>query len=337
MKEYRNSANYTPNVIQLELVQGCNRNCTFCGTMGMEKRAHFTDKEVLKRQCELIRDSGYTPRIQLIGHGEPTMHPQFFKCVKLIRKYLPKHYIQVYTNGFLVRKNLNNICEMFKSGINDITLDEYIDSKFNDSEIQELLDELEEETGIHVDLVRMSKGVPLYGPKNAHRYRLLIVPDIGQEEISKSRALNNHCGAGMPPSDELKDRKCTRVFRELIFRWDGWADLCCSDYRGQYPIVNCMDESVTCLDDIWRHDRLEAARRVLFHDHRTFFPCNVCNLIPIREGLLPDRMGKEEMEKPTKKDYKIVNEEHEALSEFRARPWESEHITDRDHLNLQED
>lgn len=48
--------------------------------------------------------------------------------------------------------------------------------------------------------------------------------------------------------------------------------------------------------------RYEAARRILFHDHRTFFPCNICDHIPMREGLLPDHLGKQKMEKPTKED-----------------------------------
>lgn len=333
MKEYRNSADYSPNALQIELVQGCNRHCSFCGVQGMENKVHYTTKEILKRQLELIAEASYQPRIQLIGHGEPTLHPKFFQCVKMIRKALPKHYIQVYTNGYLVHKDLSSLCAMFEAGLNDVTLDEYKDNKFNDEEITELLQDFEEEKGIHVDFVRMGKGVPLYGPKTHTKYRLLVVPAIDESKIAISRSLNNHCGAGMPPSTELRDRPCTRIFRELIFRWDGWADLCCSDYRGQYPVVNVMDESIECLDDIWRHPRLEAARRVLYHDHRVFFPCNVCNLLPIREGLLPDHLGKQRMEKPTKEDYEIVTEKHKPLSVMVEREWE-DGVTTRNNLNL---
>lgn len=337
MSKYRNSADYTPNSLQIELVQGCNRHCSFCGTQGMENKIHFTTKEVLKRQLELISEAEYKPRIQLIGHGEPTLHPKFFTCVKMIRKALPKHYTQIYTNGYLVRKDLNNLCKIFEAGVNDITLDEYKDSKFDDEEIQQILQDFEEETGKHVNFVRMGKGVPLYGPKTHTKYRLLIVPAIDESEIAISRSLNNHCGAGMPPNQKLVDRPCTRIFRELIFRWDGWADLCCADYRGQYPVVNVLDESIETLDDIWRHPRLEAARRILYHKHRCFFPCNVCDLLPIREGLLPDYKGQQEMEEPTEEDFAIVKEKHKPLSKMIARSWEPEHITSRKHLNLEEE
>lgn len=334
MKKYRNSAFYKPNTVQLELVQGCNRRCSFCGSNGFERKIHSIDKKVLKKQCELIAESGYNPRILLAGHGEPTLHPNFYKCIRLIRKILPTHWIQILTNGYLVKKDLTAICKMFDAGLNDVTLDEYADSKFDDNEIQNLLDEYEEKTGIHIEFVRMKKGVPLYAPKQYKKHRLLIIPAIDESIVTTSRKLTNHCGAGCPPSKDLQDRRCTRIFRELSFRWDGWVAMCCQDFRGQYPVVNCMDPDVKRFDDVWRHPRYEAARRILYHDHRTFFPCNICNLIPMREGLLPDHLGKQKMEKPTEEDYEIVLEEHEPLTIMKARPWEKDGITCSDNLNL---
>lgn len=335
-KKYRNSAFYKPNTVQIELVQGCGRHCKFCGTNGFERKLHFIDKKVLKRECELIAESGYNPRVLLAGHGENSMHPHFYECIKLMRKLLPGHWIQILTNGYLVNKDLNAIRRMFEAGLNDVTLDEYSDSKFNDKEIKELLDEYEKETGVYVEFVRMKKGVPLYAPKRPNRHRLLIIPAIDESEITVSRKLTNHCGAGMPPSDKYIDRKCTRIFREMSFRWDGWVAMCCQDFRGQYPVVNCMDPEVKCFDDMWRHDRYEAARRILYHDHRTFFPCNVCDHIPMREGLLPDHLGKQTMEEPTKKDYAIVTEKHEPLTVLKPRKWEKDGITSAELYQVEE-
>lgn len=321
-KKFRNSAFYKPNTVQIELVQGCNRRCEFCGTNGFERRLYYIKSSVLRRECELIAESGYNPRILLAGHGENALHPHFYSCIKLMRKILPTHWIQILTNGYTVKKDLNSICKMFDAGLNDVTLDEYTDSKFNDSEIQDMLDEYEEKTGIKVEFVHMRKGVPLYAPKVKGGHRLLITPAIDESEITVSRKLTNHCGAGMPPSDRYVDRKCTRIFREMSFRWDGWVAMCCQDFRGQYPVINCMDPEVECFDDMWRHPRYEAARRILYHDHRTFFPCNVCDHMPMREGLLPDHLGKQDMEKPTEKDYAIVREKHEPLTVLRPRKWE---------------
>ena len=332
----RNAAFYKPNTVQIELVQGCNRHCSFCGTNGFEHKLYFIEKPVLKRECELIRESGYNPRILLAGHGENTLHPHFYSCIRLMRKELPKHWIQILTNGTTVRKDLNAITKMFTAGLNDVTIDEYSDSKFNQEEIAELLYEYEKESKIHVELAVMRKGVPLYAPKQPTKHRLLLIPAIDESEITVSRKLTNHCGAGMPPRTDYADRKCTRIFRELLFRWDGWVAMCCQDFRGQYPVVNCMDESVKCFDDIWRHDRYEAARRRLYHDHRTFFPCNICDQVPMREGLLPDHLGKEDLELPTPEDYALVNKEMKPLTKLKPRAWEKSGITTMKNLNLEE-
>ena len=334
----RNSAFYKPNTVQIELVQGCNRRCSFCGSNGFERKLHFIEKPVLKRECELIRESGYKPRILLAGHGENTLHPHFYECVKLIRKELPGHWIQILNNGYLVRKDLNAICKMFDAGINDVTLDEYSDSKFDHEEVQALLNDYEESTGTHVDFLVMKKGVPLYADKQPKKHRLLIIPAIDEQEISVSRKLTNHCGAGMPPRDDYTDRRCSRIFREMSFRWDGWVAMCCQDFRGQFPVANCMDEDIQTFDDLWRHEKYEAARRILYHHHRTFFPCNVCDHIPMREGLLPDKLGKEDLELPTKADYKLVQStaKESALTKMVPRAWETNGITTWNNLNLEE-
>ena len=334
-QSFRNSAFYKPNTVQIELVQGCNRQCEFCGTNGFERKFYYIKKSVLKRQCELIRESGYNPRILLAGHGENTLHPKFLQCVKLMRQELPNFWIQILTNGTMVRKDLNFICQMFNAGLNDVTLDEYSDNKFDHDEIKNLLDDYEDKSGVHVDFQIMRKGVPLYAPKQPKKHRLLLIPAIDESEITVSRKLTNHCGAGMAPSEKYAERKCSRIFRELSFRWDGWVAMCCQDFRGQYPIINCMDESVKCFDDIWRHERYESARRILFHDHRTFFPCNVCDCIPMREGLLPDHLGKQKMEKPTEEDYKIVTKEMKPLTNIVPRNYE-DGVTTAINLNLKE-
>lgn len=333
-KKYRNAAFYKPNTVQIELVQGCNRKCSFCGSNGFERKFHFIEKAVLRRECELIAESRYNPRILIAGHGENTLHPNFYQCIRLIRKILPKHWIQILNNGYLIKKDLSAICRMFDAGLNDVTLDEYSDSKFSDEEIQTVLQDYEADTGIHVDFVRMRKGVPLYAAKQYQKHRLLIIPAIEEEEICISRKLTNHCGAGMPPTAAYQDRVCSRIFREMSFRWDGWVAMCCQDFRGQYPVANCMDPEIKCFDDLWRHPRYEAARRILYYDHRTFFPCNVCDHIPMREGLLPDHLGKATLEKPTAKDYRIVQEEHEPLTMLRPRKWEENGITCATNLNL---
>lgn len=72
---------YKPNVVQIEAVQGCNRRCHFCGTMGMERGFHHAEIKTIYHTCELIRTAGLNCRILLAGHGEPTLHPEIVRIV----------------------------------------------------------------------------------------------------------------------------------------------------------------------------------------------------------------------------------------------------------------
>lgn len=334
MSEFRNSASYKPNSVKLEFVRGCNRHCEFCGTNGITKEHAYMSMETLERAVTLIKENGYNPRLQIDGRGEHTLHPQFYSMVKKIKEIMPNSCIQLISNGWIVQNIEHAIPKMLKAGINDITLDEYFDSHFSPSYIKKEIELYTHKTGNKVDFFLMGPGVPMYGEKNPNKRRVVIVPDIGAGQITVSRKLTNHCGAGMPPSDECQDKTCTRVFREVPIRYDGNMVLCCQDFRDQFIIGNVHD--VETFDELWRSDRFEAARRILYHDHRTFFPCNICNLIPIRPGLLPDHLGKEDMEEPTKKDYKLVNKKIESGLKLRAREWEKETgITTADNLNLE--
>lgn len=333
MSEFRNSAFYKPSSVKLEFVRGCNRKCEFCATNGITAdHAHMT-METLERAVTLINESGYNPRIQIDGRGEHTLHPNFYAMVKKIKEIIPTSCIQLISNGWLVQHSEHAIPKMLKAGINDITLDEYFDSHFDPEYVQKEIDLYTKKTGNKVDFFIMGPGVPMYGEKNPNKRRVVIVPDISAGQITVSRKLTNQCGAGMPPNDEYKDRVCTRVFREVPIRYDGNMVLCCQDFRDQFVIGNIND--VDTFDELWRSDRFEAARRILYHDHRTFFPCNICNLMPIRPGLLPDHLGKEDMEVPTKKDYKMVDKKIETGLELRPRKWEEKSgITTAENLNL---
>jgi hypothetical protein len=312
--------NYYPNTVQFELVQGCNRKCEFCGTVGMERKLHYITPQVLKKQCDLIRGSGKNPRILLAGHGENTLHPEFFSCIKVMRKFMPNQWIQLLNNGYLIKKDIRNIARMWDAGLNDVTMDEYSDSRFDHAELESICKAYEKKTGIPVDFEIMGAGCNLYAPKNIKRRRLLVVPPIDVKEITMSRKLTNHCGAGSPPDTSCKDKVCTRIFREMSFRWDGSVCICCQDFRGQYFVENAMN--VETFDELWFHERFEAARRITFHDKRTFFPCSICDHIPMRCGLLPDKFGKDEMPKPTKADYKTVNTKFEPRVDIILREWE---------------
>lgn len=299
---------YVPNTIQIEFVEGCNRRCEFCGTMGMNiEKLHYMKPETLQKIVLDIKRLKWHSMILLACHGEPTLHPYCLEFIQYIRKELPKQRITMMTNGFSILRDITMIKKLLDAGINNLILDEYKDNPILDK----IKDYVKEN---NVELI-VGGTTKLFGTKKI----IQVNPPLELNNTSITRKLVNHCGAGMEPLKEPLERKCARVFREMLIRYDGNVAICCNDFRGEYPIANVNEMP---LENVWMHPRFESARKFLYTGCRKFNPCNKCNALPIREGLLPDHMGKATMPKPTVEDWNLVNTEVEPLCKIRKRAWE---------------
>lgn len=303
---------YYPFCIQIELVQGCNRECDFCGTRGIERKFHYVEPETIRHSAMLLSESGFAGRILLAGHGEPTLHPQLPKIVNVLRKLLPKVHITMFTNGYGILKKPELLHQYFASGGDAVMFDEYSDNRIYNA--VKALPGIE-----HYKVERLENGVQLFDRKEK-RKRVIIAPPIDVNSKAMNRKLCNHCGAGMPPTTEPTQMVCSIVFRDFFIRWDGNIAICCNDFRGEYPVTNILD--CETFEQAYYHPRLESARRRLMHKDRAFGPCSKCNVVPLRPGLLPDKAGKIKMPTPTLEDYRITEMKKEALAVIRKREWE---------------
>lgn len=300
---------YYPFCVQIELVQGCNRRCSFCGTNGIERGFHFMEAETIAHISKLLNRFDFTGRILLAGHGEPTLHPHIDVCVRALRQKLPECQISIFTNGIGILKNPRLMNKIFAAGANAIMFDEYKDNRIAE-DVQKI--PLAREIGVE----RLVPGVPMFAKA---KRRILIAPPV-DENATASHKLCNHCGAGMPKIKKPLEKPCSIIFRDFFIRWDGGVAICCNDFRGEYPVTNIMDCST--FEEAYYHPRLEAARRILMQGERSFYPCNICNELPTRQGLLPDKAGKHRMPPPTAKDFTIARERKEPLAAIRKREWE---------------
>jgi len=305
---------YRPNMINIETVQGCNRHCDFCGTMGMEDKIHRADMETIIHTLKLIRDADLNCQIRLAGHGEPTLHPKLVQIVRTIRQYLPKTTIHLFTNGTVIEKKPSLVDDLFGAGLNNLIVDEYSDHPVG-------IFVRTDPTCLKYEIVEQGAGTHLFSDKNPKARRICIVPPIDGNKNTVNRKLCNQCGAALPPLKEQNGKKCSVIFREMTVRWDGNIAICCNDFRGYYRVTNIM----LCqkLEQAWFHKRFESARKYLYYGKRDFFPCSVCDVLPNRPGLLPDWSGKGTMPAPTAADREIVNLRCEPCSVIRKREWEA--------------
>jgi hypothetical protein len=285
-----------PNAVQIELVEGCNLYCDFCGLRGIRtgpnKGLQFMGLSTLIKICDDIRKAKWNSRLEFAMHGEPTLHPQLVYFMQTVRTMLPTHYIMLTTNGGgLLPDARKSVDLLFSAGVNTIALDCYKYVTISDK--------------IRFQLA----GVPSHeypadktaSPHTRHDGRKFVyVADISSSTTGTHARLNTHCGAASPPDTSMWGKRCAKPFREMSFRWDGNVALCCEDWRGVYK---CGSIHLSGITSIWNSEPFRAARKFLYRGDRGNIPtCATCNQRSYRVGLLPDPLGKETLEEPTTLD-----------------------------------
>lgn len=317
-----------PYSIQIELNEGCNLGCSFCGLRGMREKGtqpwYRMKKETAERIIAEVKRVGWHSRIIFSMHGEPTLNPNVTKIIAMFRRAFPTTVMSMMSNGYGIVHGFGDISteqtiservgKLMEAGLNDLIID-YYSAKGDAKTIEDAL------KGSEFKIEHLAQKVPLYSPR-AGQFRVLFNPPI-QKEKAINRHLCNHCGAAGPLDMSYQGKRCARPFRELAIRYDGSVAICCNDFRGEYPIGNIMEQSI---EDIWYSKRFEAARILLYAGERSFKPCYGCNALSHRVGLLPDGRGKEDMPEPNDKILSYArsiskNNKHLCKTLYK-RPWE---------------
>lgn len=297
-----------PFAVQIELAEGCNLYCGFCGLRGIRekksKNFKFMTEATLERlMSEMVRLE-WNPRVEFAMHGEPTMHPNYVGMTQIARRVAPRFQLMMTSNGGgIVREPgaVLNVTGLMSAGLNVLALDDYDGVKIV-PKIRaalegacELAPEVFEGFKFY-DYPRQKAG----SPHGRHGHSAKVVTYIESIDLAKDgnhSHLNNHCGAAAPPNEKMAGKRCAKPFRELSVRWDGGVAVCCNDWRGTYKCGNVNSAS---LDEIWLGPAMDAARRRLYLGKRDFGPCRGCDAVSHRVGLLPDKFGRVKMPQPDK-------------------------------------
>lgn len=292
-----------PFAVQVELVEGCNLRCSFCGLNGI-RHAKVNDFKMmtsatLHSLMKQMHDAGWHPRVEFAMHGEPTMHDDYAGMVRTAREAAPGMQLMMTSNGggLLTKPGIvENIKMLFESGLNVLALDDYEGIRIV-QKVRDRAEDLRDAVGM-LDVYEYPddpKGSP-HARRQLKSKSLVFIQDIGTARKGNHSLLNNHAGAGAPPLKEPMQARCAKPFREMSVRWDGNVAICCNDWRGVYKCGNVVTDG---LDKVWRGPAFDAARRELMVANRNFGPCKGCDATSYRLGLLPDKFGKVKLSAPS--------------------------------------
>ena len=92
-------------MFEVHLVDHCNLNCKGCSHFSPVSDKKFVGVDAyekdIKRLSEILTSKDVR-RIRLLG-GEPLLHPQVIDFIRLTHQYFPDAYVELVTNGLLLR------------------------------------------------------------------------------------------------------------------------------------------------------------------------------------------------------------------------------------------
>ena len=278
-----------PNSVKLELTEGCNLRCSFCGIGTVQKdrkKYKFMAPDLAEK---VARETvGWNQRWEFAMHGEPTMNPHIFDIYAVIRKWHPASSMMMLTNGIPMLPDAAGFVQnLWDSGLNTVAIDAYESTGAPDKIRKSLSD-----AGISWHEYPEEPGPNPHQRTKWHEKNVCFVQDISTATKGTHSSISNQAGAAGPLTDKFNDRRCGRPYRELAVRQDGRIAICCNDWPGEMIVGDVSKENTRA---VWTSEDYEAIRRILYVDKRTFRPCQGCDSQSPRPGILPDRMGKQTM------------------------------------------
>lgn len=86
--------------IEYSVTDVCNRNCTACSHLApLAKEANFVSAEEFARVTGILQRCIPEAHTFWLTGGEPTLHPEFLRLLKIAREIYAEAYIGIYTNG----------------------------------------------------------------------------------------------------------------------------------------------------------------------------------------------------------------------------------------------
>lgn len=225
-----------PPIVSLELTNYCNIKCPYCTSslnllpMGMMSNNVF--KKIISDLSEIR-----TNRIQIVGNGESTLHPNFGNYVSQLAK--SGKYISLVTNGQWIRNSIaHEICnapiDLVEFSIDAGGKEGYEKSRLNGNYetlltnvifLKQLIKRLKRRTIINVRVMIRPSQMLLFEKekKNWEKYADRVMPQY----VTKINNMDYNEDIFIPKQDNKKIYpKCSMPFKHIEVKWNGDILMC---------------------------------------------------------------------------------------------------------------
>lgn len=247
--------------LEINISRECNRACNICPHSKTDYKEFlkfqnkFMDVEIFNIIFDNLRTMEHHFNIDLIGMGEPTLHPNFLDFVTKLAS-LNKH-LRVTTNGDNFLNNPSFLFD-FINIIKNKNVTTYI-SVYEKSSYKKffgLANEIEKIFGYRIELKDMF---------------------LNSDNL-KSKFINNRGGAMYKECIALNT--CNYPFYSLYIDTNGDIQYCPHDWYKKLVFANIRDKK---LIDAW-NKKTEHRKMMLRNERQKIDPCKYCNVDGCRIG-----------------------------------------------------
>jgi hypothetical protein len=101
--------------VAVSLVEHCNLKCWGCDHLAPLAEEEFLDAEEFKNDMKRLADLMVGVSIINLLGGEPLLHPDIEKYIKIAREYFPHSVIRITTNGLLLHKQSDSFWDICRN------------------------------------------------------------------------------------------------------------------------------------------------------------------------------------------------------------------------------
>ena len=264
-----------PQAGSVEITTHCNAKCIMCPHTLQGVTAAHMDADLA---IDMVRQEVALGCTTILTHhlGEPTLHPEYERIVRTVRKEHPSITLKLFTNGWAL---MNPAIRAVMAECSDYTVVSIDGVRMETAQSTRPGLKMAEVFAGFKSLARMTRRGPLVTQG-------VIIPGVNEdEELAYSRAWRGRGADEGHPYRDVRARPavfpnpCSRIYTQIDVRVDGTLGICCRDPENLYPLGNAFTSGIEAL---WYGEKARQFRRQ--HRAGEIPLCNECTWEGVYDG-----------------------------------------------------